>query len=218
MPLTVNVEVPPRDHDVLASWVRSPSIRAGLAQRARIVLLAADGPGTNEIVRRTGASKPTVISWKRRYAAEGIGGLAERPGPASPGAPMTWRWCWPRWSRRRPAGGDALVVPAAGRRAGPVECEGRRGVAGVGAAALAGRVLQVLHRPPTRGQGPRRGTACTSTPRQGRRAVRRRETPGPGAGAGHRAASPGTPEKPATITSGTARPRCSPRWRSPPAR
>jgi hypothetical protein len=41
--------------------VRSPSIRAGLAKRARIVLLAADGIGTNEIVRRTGASKPMVI-------------------------------------------------------------------------------------------------------------------------------------------------------------
>jgi len=27
------VEVPPRDREVLASWVRSPSIRAGLAQR-----------------------------------------------------------------------------------------------------------------------------------------------------------------------------------------
>ena len=61
MPLTVIVEVPPRDRDVLVSWVRSPSIRAGLAQRARIVLLAGDGIGTNEIARRTGVSKPTVI-------------------------------------------------------------------------------------------------------------------------------------------------------------
>src|SRR5512133_569538 len=84
MPLTVNVEVPPRDRDVLASWVRSPSIRAGLAQRARIVLLAADGIGTNEIVRRTGASKPTVITWKKRYAAVGIGGLSDRPKPGKP--------------------------------------------------------------------------------------------------------------------------------------
>src|SRR5207253_10946931 len=78
---TVRVEVPPRDREVLASWVRSPSIRAGLAQRARIVLLAADGIGTNEIVRRTGASKPTVIMWKKRYAAEGPGGLEDRPRP-----------------------------------------------------------------------------------------------------------------------------------------
>jgi transposase len=84
MALTVNVEVPPRDREVLASWVRSPSIRAGLAQRARIVLLAADGIGTSEIARRTGASKPTVILWKKRYAAEGIGGLDDRPKPGKP--------------------------------------------------------------------------------------------------------------------------------------
>src|SRR5206468_5140270 len=84
MPLTVTVEVPPRDREVLASWVRSPSIRAGLAQRARIVLLAGDGLGTNEIARRAGVSKPTVILWKKRYAAGGIGGLADRPKPGKP--------------------------------------------------------------------------------------------------------------------------------------
>src|SRR3954469_18094962 len=81
MALTVGVKVPPRDREVLSSWVRASSIRAGLAQRARIVLLAADGVGTNEIVRRVGVSKPTVIAWKKRYAAEGIGGLEDRPKP-----------------------------------------------------------------------------------------------------------------------------------------
>jgi transposase len=84
MPLTVDVEIPPGDREVLASWVRSPSIRAGLAQRARIVLLAGEGAGTNEIVRRTGVSKPTVIAWKQRYAAEGISGLDDRPKPGRP--------------------------------------------------------------------------------------------------------------------------------------
>jgi transposase len=84
MALTVTVEVPPREREVLRSWVRSTSIPAGLAQRARIVLLAADGAGTNEIVARTGASKPTVIAWKRRYAAEGLGGLEDRPKPGRP--------------------------------------------------------------------------------------------------------------------------------------
>jgi Winged helix-turn helix len=71
MALTVSVEVPPRDREVLASWVRSPSIRAGLARRARIVLLAGGGIGTDEIARRTGASRPTVILWKKWYAAGG---------------------------------------------------------------------------------------------------------------------------------------------------
>src|SRR5512138_341475 len=84
MSLTVAVEVPSRDREQLESWLRSPSIRAGLAQRARIVLLAADGVGTNEIVHRVGVSKPTVIGWKKRYAADGLGGLDDRPKPGRP--------------------------------------------------------------------------------------------------------------------------------------
>jgi transposase len=80
----MTVDVAPRDRELLRSWTRSPSVRAGLAQRARIVLLAAEGLGTNEIVRRTGVSKPTVIAWKRRYMAEGVGGLDDRPKPGRP--------------------------------------------------------------------------------------------------------------------------------------
>lgn len=84
MPLNVGVELSQRDRDVLVSWTRSPSIRAGLAQRARVVLLAANGMGTNEIVRRVGLSKPAVIGWKRRWGAEGIAGLDDRPKSGRP--------------------------------------------------------------------------------------------------------------------------------------
>ncbi len=84
MSLTVSVQVPPDDREQLESWLRAPSIQAGLAQRARIVLLAADGVGTAEIVRRVGVSKPTAIAWKRRYMSEGIGGLADRPKAGKP--------------------------------------------------------------------------------------------------------------------------------------
>lgn len=84
MSLTVGVDVPPRDRVELTRWTRSSSIPAGLAQRARIVLLAADGVGTNEIVERVGVSKPTVIAWRRRYAAEGVGGLQDRLKPGRP--------------------------------------------------------------------------------------------------------------------------------------
>jgi transposase len=79
------VELPDSDRAELARWLRAPSMPAGLALRARIVLLAADGAGTSEIVSRTGVSKPTVIAWKKRYAAEGIGGLEDRPNPGRPG-------------------------------------------------------------------------------------------------------------------------------------
>src|ERR1700758_790332 len=84
MPLNVGVELSQRDRDELVSWTRAPSIRAGLAQRARVVLLAADGMGTNEIVRRVGLSKPAVIGWKRRWGAEGLAGLDDRPKSGRP--------------------------------------------------------------------------------------------------------------------------------------
>jgi transposase len=50
------------------------------------VLLAADVVGTNEIVHRVGVSKPAVIRWKRRYAAEGVAGLDDR---AKSGRPLS---------------------------------------------------------------------------------------------------------------------------------
>jgi len=84
MSLTVVVEMPAEDRAELTRWVRSPSLRAGLAQRARIVLLADEGVGTNEIVSRVGVSKPTVIGWKKRYAAAGIAGLEDRAKSGRP--------------------------------------------------------------------------------------------------------------------------------------
>lgn len=84
MPLNAAVELPDSDRAELGRWLRAPSMPAGLAQRARIVLLAADGVGTGEIVTRTGVSKPTVIAWRKRYSAEGIGGLQDRPKPGRP--------------------------------------------------------------------------------------------------------------------------------------
>ena len=61
------------DRELLESWTRSSSIRAGLAQRARIVLLAADGVSNTEIADWVGVSRPTVIGWRDRYASSGWG-------------------------------------------------------------------------------------------------------------------------------------------------
>jgi hypothetical protein len=43
MPLNTVVELPDSDRAELARWLRAPSMPAGLALRARIVLLAAGG-------------------------------------------------------------------------------------------------------------------------------------------------------------------------------
>jgi len=57
--------------------VRSSTVEAGLAQRARIVLLAAQGVPNAEIGRRVGVSRPTVIQWRNRYEAGGIAALGD---------------------------------------------------------------------------------------------------------------------------------------------
>jgi hypothetical protein len=61
----------PGDRELLESWTRSSSIRAGLAQRARIVLLAADRVWNTEIGERVGVARQTVISWRERYSHSG---------------------------------------------------------------------------------------------------------------------------------------------------
>jgi transposase len=65
------------DESRLSALVRSSTVEAGLAQRARIVLLAAQGVPNAEIARRVGVSRPTVIQWRNRYEAGGISALGD---------------------------------------------------------------------------------------------------------------------------------------------
>ena len=72
------------DREELSRLTRSSSVRAGLAQRARIVLLAADGVSNTSIAQLVGVSRPTVIGWRDRYAAKGMAGLADEPRSGRP--------------------------------------------------------------------------------------------------------------------------------------
>jgi transposase len=72
------------DRDALEGWLRSRSVSAGLAKRARMVLLAADGVGNREIAQRVGASPTTVIQWRARYDERGVAGLDDRERSGRP--------------------------------------------------------------------------------------------------------------------------------------
>src|SRR5450756_485281 len=65
------------DESKLTALVRSSIVEAGLAQRARIVLLAAEGVSNTEAAAMVGVSRPTVILWRNRYAQAGIAGLGD---------------------------------------------------------------------------------------------------------------------------------------------
>jgi len=74
----------PGDRELLASWTRASTVRAALAQRARIVLLAADGVSNTEIAARVGVARQTVISWRTRYVQSGVKGLGDESRSGRP--------------------------------------------------------------------------------------------------------------------------------------
>jgi transposase len=76
--------IDPTDLRTLGQWSRSSGIRAALAERAKILLLAAEGVANAEIARRVGCSRPTVILWRQRYAHRGLDGLGDKPRPGRP--------------------------------------------------------------------------------------------------------------------------------------
>jgi transposase len=56
----------------------------GLAQRARIVLHAAEGAENKDISLRVGAAPNTVGKWRRRFAEHRVAGLDDEPRPGAP--------------------------------------------------------------------------------------------------------------------------------------
>ncbi|MEI7933142.1 MAG: IS630 family transposase [Alphaproteobacteria bacterium] len=71
----ISITVSPADRRRLQAVLRDRNAAQKHAWRAEIVLLSADGLGTNEIVRRTGKSKTCVWRWQERFMEEGLAGL-----------------------------------------------------------------------------------------------------------------------------------------------
>ncbi len=84
MPFPAPVLLRPGDHEKLTSYLRAPSTPAGLAQRARIVLLAAEGWSNTEISSRVGVTRQTVISWRGRYREGGLAALEDQARSGRP--------------------------------------------------------------------------------------------------------------------------------------
>jgi len=69
------VEVSAADRARLAVIVADRNSPQKHVWRAEIVLLTADGLGTNEIMRRTGKAKTAVWRWQERFMQAGVDGL-----------------------------------------------------------------------------------------------------------------------------------------------
>jgi len=78
----------------LTNWARSRIAPARLVIRARIVLAAADGAENQDIAADLGLARGTVVTWRKRFAADRVAGIErERPGR---GRKATKRKHWAR--------------------------------------------------------------------------------------------------------------------------
>jgi transposase len=80
--LNDRVELEADERKALRALVNDVDTSAPVATRARIVLWRADGRQKKEIAALAGVSRPTVDLWLKRYEAEGIAGLLDRPREA----------------------------------------------------------------------------------------------------------------------------------------
>ena len=68
----------------LESFASRRKTAQGLAQRARIGLLAAEGAENKDISLRVNVAPNTVGKWRRRFAKHRLAGLLDEPRPGAP--------------------------------------------------------------------------------------------------------------------------------------
>lgn len=71
------------EQETLRSWLRAGTSEQRMVERARIILAAADGVGTNEIARELGTRAARVAKWRTRFARDRLTGLADAPRPGA---------------------------------------------------------------------------------------------------------------------------------------
>jgi DNA-directed RNA polymerase specialized sigma24 family protein len=77
---SLTIHLTPAERRTLLAWQRATTIPAGLARRGRIILLLADGMTITDIATIVGISRRFVYNWVQRFLAEGVEGLADKPG------------------------------------------------------------------------------------------------------------------------------------------
>jgi len=68
----------------LEALQRRTTLSAGLARRARMVLLRADGASLADVARRVEVAPRGIAQWITRYRQQGLRGLGEKARPGRP--------------------------------------------------------------------------------------------------------------------------------------
>ena len=75
-----SIRLTPAERLTLLTWQRATTVPAGLARRARLLLLLADGMTITEAATTVGLSRRHTYKWIQRVMQEGLEGLVDKPG------------------------------------------------------------------------------------------------------------------------------------------
>jgi transposase len=116
------IELTAEERAVLEGMVRSPKTEQRLAQRARVVLLAADGVSTRQIARTVGLSIGKASQWRVRFGRDRLAGLQDkpRPGPKPIYTMATGRRILAKLDEAPPAGCARWTAPLLSQALGDV--------------------------------------------------------------------------------------------------
>ena len=76
---SLTIRLTPAERLTLLAWQRATTISAGVARRARLLLLLADGMTITEAAATVGLSRRHSYKWIQRFVQEGLEGLHEKP-------------------------------------------------------------------------------------------------------------------------------------------
>ena len=77
---SLTIHLTPAERRTLLAWQRATTVSAGRARRGRLILLVADGVSITAIAAMVGISRRFVYKWAQRFLAQGVEGLADKPG------------------------------------------------------------------------------------------------------------------------------------------
>ena len=122
IPSATAIDLTADERKALEALVRSTKTEVRLRDRARIVLLAADGAATREIGRMVGCTTGTASKWRVRYARARLGGLDEtgRRGAAPKYGPAEQKRILALLDRSPPDGYANWTAPLLARALGDV--------------------------------------------------------------------------------------------------
>lgn len=79
-----NIEATEHQKTELLTMKRSLKVEKRYSQRAEVILMSLEGKTLEEIIAKTGLSRPVVNKWRQRFRRNGVDGLRDAPRSGKP--------------------------------------------------------------------------------------------------------------------------------------